>query len=717
MSRGFLLFALLSAFVTPFASAQSNLTYPSNVPDGVIFVDDNYFGISWELQVVNLIMGNTPDTIPTPLQNYLKNVRARMSNPLRMRIGGNSMDNSYYVPTQVPMINGTVDNRNYTPIAYGPIFLDVIVKLGDLIGGSQWDVGLGLVHVADGNNTVNLAVTAAQKLGNRLDAFLLGNEPDLYASHGLRPGQANYTVQNYIDDYANILGQIHSIPELVNAPMAGPTICCSWDLYTLLTNGYLGAFRNFLKYLTIQHYPQNNCFAQPPAFDIGYFTNHANVVGLSTYNLQGVRYAQQEGLNVSMSEFNSVACGGYPGVSNTFAALLWTIDYALQLASLGYTSAYIHTREPGVTYNLFDPPAANLDQNMPGWTTGAPYHSLLFITEALHSEGKGMGVVDLQAPSPENAANSVAAYAIYPTGDSSSGIARMPPTRFVIINYAANGPLSFQFNQNNTGVTPAIGGLMSIGKVSVKQLTADALPTNANITWAGQVVDGGGNLQGTPTNITVTGCGSSKGCTIEVPGPGAVVVYLDGPDSSIAGAPNTTSDPNASQTSTEEVPAASFDPGYLNGFPLNQIMSAASTIMSTTFSPEGAEQPDSLFLIAFASRLSLQTNGSTTSPRSSFSVGESGELDDRRYSLFGADDEEDTPTQARQPLMPVWPEELQYAEDSSPMPPASTALPTPTHCAPSPSIVVESTLQSPSKRPKTWIEKAAKKIFVPRKMV
>ncbi|KAG9037170.1 hypothetical protein FS837_001497 [Tulasnella sp. UAMH 9824] len=144
-------------------------------------------------------------------------------------------------------------------------------------------------------------------------------------------------------------------------------------------------------------------------------------------------------------------------------------------------------------------------------------------------------------------------------------------------------------------------------------------------------------------------------------------------------------------------------------------MSAASTIMSTTFSPEGAEQPDSLFLIAFASRLSLQTNGSTTSPRSSFAVGESGELDDRRYSLFGAaDDEEDTPTQARQPFMPVWPEELQYAEDSSPMPSASTALPTPTHCAPS--VVVESTLQSP-KRPKTWIEKAAKKIFVPRKMV
>ncbi|KAG8905052.1 hypothetical protein FRC01_008498, partial [Tulasnella sp. 417] len=587
--------------------------------------------------------------------------------------------------------------------------------LGDIIGGSQWDVGLGLVHVADGNNTVNLAVTAAQKLGNRLDAFLLGNEPDLYSSHGLRPGQANYTVQNYIDDYANILGQIHSIPELVNVPMGGPTICCSWDLYTLLANGYLGAFRPFLKYLTLQHYPQNNCFDRPLSFDIGYYTNHANVMGLATYNLQGVRLAQESGLNVSMSEFNSVSCGGYPGISNTFAALLWTIDYALQLASLGYTSAYIHTREPGVTYNLFDPPAANLDQNTPGWTTGAPYHSLLFISEALHTDGaKGMGVVDIQAPSPTTAANSVAAYAIYPTPLPS--IARMPPTRFVIINYAANGPLTFQFNQNNTGVNPTTGGIMSIGTVTVKQLTAASLATNANITWAGQVVDGGGNLQGTVANTTVTGCGSATGCAIEVPGPGAVIVYLDGPDSTIASAPDTgtnSAGPNASETSTEVVPAASQTLMY-------ESSTTASSIMSTTFNPDGAQQPDSLFLIAFASRLSLQTNGSTSSPRSSFSAAEPSELDDRRYSLFGADtdvdaDDEDTPMQAGRPLLPVWPEELQYAEESASPASTSTAPPKPTHYAPAVVAREQSTAPQSPARPKSWIGRA--KIFVAKKMV
>ncbi|KIO15591.1 glycoside hydrolase family 79 protein [Tulasnella calospora MUT 4182] len=328
-----------------------------------------------------------------------------------------------------------------------------------------------------------------------------------------------------------------------------------------------------------------------------------------------------------------------------------------------------------------------------------------------------MAVVDLQAPSPTTAANSVAAYAIYPTPNPS--IARMPPTRFVIINYAANGPLNFQFNQNNTGVNPTTGGIMSIGTVIVKQLTSSSLTTNANITWGGQVVDGGGNLQGTVANTAVNGCGSATGCTISVPGPGAVIVYLDSPDSSISNAPNTTgtngANPDASETSTEVVPAASFDPGYLNVDPTHTLMhgtSTASTIMSNTFNPDGPQQPDSLFLIAFASRLSLQTNGSTSSPRSSFSAAEPSELDDRRYSLFGADDEEE---QACQPMLPVWPEELQYAEDSSPAPPASTALPERTHC--DISIVAEKGTPQNSPRPKTWIEGAAKKIFVARKSV
>lgn len=69
---------------------------------------------------------------------------------------------------------------------------------GNAIGGATWDVGLSLTHLADYNNTVQLALYAHNVLGNNLESFLLGNEPDLYLQQNKRPGQANYTLQNYV---------------------------------------------------------------------------------------------------------------------------------------------------------------------------------------------------------------------------------------------------------------------------------------------------------------------------------------------------------------------------------------------------------------------------------------------------------------------------------------------------------------------------------------
>ncbi|KAG8907054.1 hypothetical protein FRB99_005431 [Tulasnella sp. 403] len=562
-------FLLSLFFFTAATIAQVNIVYPSNTPPGAFYVQDNFFGISFEMQVINTLIGNTPDTIPIPIQKYVVNIRNRLSNPIRLRVGGNSMDSSRYVPAQVPMINGTVDNVNYTAtVTYGPALIDTITRLGDIVGGALWNVGLSLIHVEDVNNTVALALYAKQTLGDRLDAYQLGNEPDLYLSHNWRAGAINYTLQNYIDDYANVLGQMHSNPALVNAPMSGPATCCFWDFNTVLTNGYLGAFRQFLKYVTLQHYPQNNCVGAPPQYPLDYYLQHSNVVGLATWSLPGVITAQNSGVNVSMAEFNSVSCGGIPGISNTFGAAMWAIDYALQLASLGYQSAYIHTREAGIPYNLFSPPLPTLDQNSPGWTTGPPYHSLLVVAEALHApDVPTMAVVDLGLPSPSN---TVAAYAIYPSPTPS--IARMPPLRLVLFNYAQNGSTTFQFVQNNTGIDHTTGRKVTIGDVAVKYLQASSVVAAVNITWAGQLVDGGGNLQGSPTNTTITDCGSSDGCSITLPGPSVAIVFFDGisitSDSTTTLSPTQTFIPipvNVTTTYNFTSTPTSFDPGYLNG--------------------------------------------------------------------------------------------------------------------------------------------------------
>lgn len=129
----------------------------------------------------------------------------------------------------------------------GPGLIDTISQLGDDIGGAEWNVGLGLIHLNASQDTVALALYAHNVLGSALTSFLLGNEPDLYLGGGKRPGMANYTIQNYvrhnmnlasnvivgahsgaiqISDYSEILNQMHAVPDLAQAPMAGPTICC-----------------------------------------------------------------------------------------------------------------------------------------------------------------------------------------------------------------------------------------------------------------------------------------------------------------------------------------------------------------------------------------------------------------------------------------------------------------------------------------------------------
>ncbi|KAG8855621.1 hypothetical protein FRB96_006816 [Tulasnella sp. 330] len=553
---------LLVAVLFQQCAAQINLTYPSNTPAGAMYVEDNFFGISFEMQVINTIIGNTPTTIPTPIQAYLGNIRNRTNNPLRLRVGGNSMDSSYYIPTQTTMISGIVDNVNYAPIDFGPVLIDTVAQLGNSIGGAVWDVGLSLININSSLDTVQLALYAHNVLGNSLDSYQLGNEPDLYLPSGKRPGQANYTVQNLIDDYANVLGQMHSIANLSGAPMAGPEICCDWDLNTVLTNGFLGAFKNFLKYVTVQKYPLNNCPGlPPPPTTLDYFVNHYNVIGLGSVWLNGVQTAQQAGVNVSMTEFSSAACGGIAGVSNTFGATLWTIDYVLQLATLGYASAYIHTREAGITYNLFDPPAAGVDPNSAGWTTGPPYHALLVVAEALHKlTSPIMSVIDLLLISPNN---TLAGYALYPAPNATSP--RRPPTRFVLFNYAGSGTAEFYFTPNYTGINPSAGDRavsVPAGNITVKYLLASELTSNFNISWAGQVVNGGGVLTGQPTNTTFTNCDGSGGssCTITVPGPGLALVYLDGEQDALIATQNVSSATGLAGNATPSDPSGILFP-------------------------------------------------------------------------------------------------------------------------------------------------------------
>ena len=80
--------------------------------------------------------------------NYLAAIRSRVgSNPLRLRIGGNSMDTSKYHATMgAPMIqrvNSSINGDNQ-PANYGPVVWDVLSKVSSSIGGAAFVIGMFL---------------------------------------------------------------------------------------------------------------------------------------------------------------------------------------------------------------------------------------------------------------------------------------------------------------------------------------------------------------------------------------------------------------------------------------------------------------------------------------------------------------------------------------------------------------------------------------------
>ncbi|KAF9057944.1 glycoside hydrolase family 79 protein [Panaeolus papilionaceus] len=511
------------------AVADVTLAVPQT-PGSKNIVKQSFLGISFELSFMDEYFGNDTSTIPLPMLNHLQGIRRRLGdNPLRLRVGGNSMDTSIYNPNggspMVQLSGVNTNNTNNQPADYGPLLWDVLAKVSSNIGGISYLVGLSLMNPDDPSVPI-IAADASKKLDSALDAFLLGNEPDLYTGHGHRPNIANYTTAIYIDEYKNVSSKLASTSAgnlLTKGILAGPTICCSWNLDRLLDDGYVSTFNDQLKYVTVQHYPQNNCFGPGKnRYQIPYYAQHSNVVELAAWQNPGINMVTSGKQQLIMSEFNSASCGGLPGMSNTYVVgTMWTIDYALQMASVGYSAAFLHTRERGITYNLFTVPDGP-DGSAGAWITNPTYYSLVVLAEALDSQN-GVTVSDIDAGGSKGNPNiTTAGYSIR---DATTNAIR----QLVLFNYANVSSSDGAFEL----LTIPAGSISPpSGKVTVRYLGGENMATEQNIGWGGQTLSGVGDGNFVAANATWAPADDevecSNGCTIRVPAPGLAVVFAGG---------------------------------------------------------------------------------------------------------------------------------------------------------------------------------------------
>jgi hypothetical protein len=174
-----------------------------------------------------------------------------------------------------------------------------------------------------------------------LQALELGNEPDLYhvlawfeLHHVIYYGRpADWSFPGFLSNYAAIRRV------LPHYPLAGPDIGVP---------GWIDGMGQFLsaepavRIATVHKYALG-CFPQPATLAQLFSDAYTRQFTASLY--PAVDAARAHGVPVRLDETNTISCGGQTGLSNTFAAALWSLDEMFELARSGFAGANVHTSQ------------------------------------------------------------------------------------------------------------------------------------------------------------------------------------------------------------------------------------------------------------------------------------------------------------------------------------------------------------------------------------
>lgn len=82
------------------------------------------------------------------------------------------------------------------------------------------------------------------------------------------------------------------------------------------------------------------------------YLNHTAGQALVAPYLNSSAIALAAGKPFLMFETNTASCGGFAGISDSFGAALWALDYGLQMAYSNFSGAMLHVGGQNVFYNV-----------------------------------------------------------------------------------------------------------------------------------------------------------------------------------------------------------------------------------------------------------------------------------------------------------------------------------------------------------------------------
>ena len=300
-----------------------------------------------------------------------------------LRIGGNTSEYGVWSPTAapsrpVPRALGP-DTGHHAP-PRRPVTPLAVRNLRGFLELSGWRLIYGLNMGTESPETVaDEAAHVASIMGNRLIAFQLCNEPDLFSRNGLRP--ANYDYRQFAGEWRRYFRAVRK--RVPRAPFAGPDTANSEWLVSFAQEQ-----KDDVAFLSQHYYAEGP--PTDPSMTIERLLRPSSTLDAAFKAAAAAR--KDTGLPFRMAETNSCYQGGKQGVSDTFASALWAADLMYRLVEAGAIGVNFH----GGGYGWYTPVAGTREN---GFAARPIYYGMLLFAVAgvgrlVMTEIDGVGAAD-----------------------------------------------------------------------------------------------------------------------------------------------------------------------------------------------------------------------------------------------------------------------------------------------------------------------------------
>src|SRR5580693_4453314 len=309
------------------------LSIPREAPGPHMPID--FVGLSYEVQQFA-----DPSFFSAQNSGLIREFKALSSTGV-LRLGGNTSEFAYWKPTpdspepEHPRVREVAGEPK---AQYYAVTVEAVRNLAEFLQATGWTCVYG---IGMGTNTparaAEEAVFVAKTLGDRLQYFQIGNEVDLFGRHLRDP--KTWSAKTYLEEWLTLARAVTaSVPD---AKFGMPDVAANVSWLTEIANLW-PSIANPPHVTTLTHHYYFGGPATNPDVNIPNLLKPATMQKVqNTANIASAA-ASKMNARVRMTEGNTCYRGGKPGVSDVFAAALWSADYSLLLASNDYSGVNLH---------------------------------------------------------------------------------------------------------------------------------------------------------------------------------------------------------------------------------------------------------------------------------------------------------------------------------------------------------------------------------------